>query len=313
MRVYVATFALCAIAALLTSEPCCGSEQYQESSATNWQSPAPSVGTEKNQSEATNKAEAPAKRPPSWCTAFQKSEWWLVVIAALTGLAIAYQAREMTRAANVMQGQMNAMLLQLGEMSMQTTLLKEYVGHTETTAVAAKESADAARDSVETFISKERARLRIIVQPFEPGFSPVTAFVKYRVRFHGNADAFVSQSAAYAVITASDVPSIDDERASIFRIALPDVIDRSTDLSQMHMVHAYSEGLGHSFQSIMAAVDEARAFVHFYAFIKYRTLDTDRETRVCLTWNVNPALNAMLGTRVDRWEKTGPEESNRET
>jgi len=94
MRAYVAVVALCTIAALLTSEPCCGSGDDQEAPAVSWHSPTPAVGTE-------NKTEKAYSRPPSWCTALKKSEWWLVIIAALTGFAIAYQAREMTRATNI--------------------------------------------------------------------------------------------------------------------------------------------------------------------------------------------------------------------
>jgi hypothetical protein len=103
MRVYAAVFVLCTIAALLTSEPCCGAEQHQESATANWQSSAPTVKTEKNYTEASNNAEAAHNSSPSWCTALKKSEWWLVIIAALTGIAIAYQAREMKRATKAMQ------------------------------------------------------------------------------------------------------------------------------------------------------------------------------------------------------------------
>jgi hypothetical protein len=52
MRAYVAVVALCTIAALLTSEPCCGSGDDQEAPAVSWHSPTPAVGTEKNQTEA---------------------------------------------------------------------------------------------------------------------------------------------------------------------------------------------------------------------------------------------------------------------
>jgi hypothetical protein len=64
MRVYAAVFILCAIAVLLTSEP--------------------------------------SNPPPSWVTTLEKPDWWIPVLIALgTGLAIAYQAREMTRATKI--------------------------------------------------------------------------------------------------------------------------------------------------------------------------------------------------------------------
>jgi hypothetical protein len=244
----------------------------------------------------------------------------LVAVAALQAMllwralrAVRHQAHEMTRQRVIIGKQLGAMAFQLAEMASQTTLLKEYVGHTETTAVAAKQSADAATNSVETFISKERARFRIVVAPFDPGISPATVFVKYNIHFHGHTDAFISQTAVYALISKSRVPEIDDERIKIFKIVLPDVIGPATLLTPQHMVHAYSDEIGLSFSLLLDAINNAKAFLHFYAFIKYRTLDSDRETRVCLTWNVNPATNAMLDTCVDNWEKSGPTEANRET
>src|SRR5271157_5146972 len=41
--------------------------------------------------------------PPKWYAPFERPDWWLVGIAFLTGLAIAYQAREMTRATEEMR------------------------------------------------------------------------------------------------------------------------------------------------------------------------------------------------------------------
>lgn len=48
-------------------------------------------------------------------TALKRPEWWVVIVAALTGLTIAYQAREMSRATNVMRGQLIVMQGQLTE------------------------------------------------------------------------------------------------------------------------------------------------------------------------------------------------------
>src|SRR5258708_5257439 len=61
-----------------------------------------SLAFKNNQEPATN-TEAPKASPPKW---YASSEWWLVVIAGLTGLAIVYQAREMARATKVMEGQL---------------------------------------------------------------------------------------------------------------------------------------------------------------------------------------------------------------
>jgi hypothetical protein len=54
--------------------------------------------------------EGPAKtadkadgNPPHWYTALERPDWWIVIIAALTGGAIVYQAKEMARATEVMR------------------------------------------------------------------------------------------------------------------------------------------------------------------------------------------------------------------
>jgi hypothetical protein len=115
MRVYIAVFALRVIAAMLTSEPCCGSNEVQVTPAASWLNRAP-VGTERNQTEAANKTETVHNRPSSWCTALKDSQWWLVIIAALTGIAISLQAREMARSTGVMRNQWTTMQGQLSQM-----------------------------------------------------------------------------------------------------------------------------------------------------------------------------------------------------
>lgn len=68
---------------------------------------APHTVTFVNNEESTAKAETAHSRPPRWYTS---SEWWLVIIAALTGLAIAYQARETARATGAIERQVEQMI-----------------------------------------------------------------------------------------------------------------------------------------------------------------------------------------------------------
>src|SRR5580704_17040125 len=53
--------------------------------------------------------------PPSWYTPIERAlaqpDWWLVIIAFLTGCAIAYQAREMASATDEMKKSTNAAML----------------------------------------------------------------------------------------------------------------------------------------------------------------------------------------------------------
>jgi outer membrane murein-binding lipoprotein Lpp len=272
--------------------------------------------------------ERPQQQNPKWLATSAPAEWALVIVG-LGGVIAAYftlrairdQSEQMGRQVEAALWQVKSMGQQVTEMTAQTVLLENSVAVARDAAKAAqdganaaKESADATRDSVETFISKERARLRITALPFDSNFSTASTFVQYRVSFYGIANAFISQSAAYAVITTSKIPEITDEHAAIFRIPLPDVVTSAPDLETLHMIHAYRDELNQlSFKLTVDAINEARAFVHFYAFIKYRTLDTDRETRVCLTWVVNPAVNALAGDSFNYWKNSGLPDANRET
>lgn len=87
------------IAINLFAQPNDSSAQHKNNSVNQASNP---VAPENNYKTEAH-ADAPKTGSPCWYTS---SEWWLVIIAGLTGLAIFYQAREMTRATDVMQGQM---------------------------------------------------------------------------------------------------------------------------------------------------------------------------------------------------------------
>ena len=66
---------------------------------------APLTSTSKEQPLAVKGAEKTEPKATTWYAALERPDWWLVIIAALTGLAICYQGREMTRATAVMREQ----------------------------------------------------------------------------------------------------------------------------------------------------------------------------------------------------------------
>lgn len=99
MRIFAIAALLCALAVNVTSEPYKASNDNQQS--TQPKSP-PSVAPENN-NVTTNYAEHPNNDAPHWYTPFERPEWWLVLITFLTGLAIAYQAGEMTRSIKEMK------------------------------------------------------------------------------------------------------------------------------------------------------------------------------------------------------------------
>ncbi|MGA7379999.1 MAG: hypothetical protein WBX03_04045 [Terriglobales bacterium] len=87
---------------MLAAQPYCSAAQDQ-------QSPQNSPVESQDQSRPQTHAAAPNDGVCWLYAALQRPDWWLVIIAAATGIAIAVQAGEMKNATSVMQGQMTEM------------------------------------------------------------------------------------------------------------------------------------------------------------------------------------------------------------
>jgi hypothetical protein len=131
---------LSAVAVSVSGKPDKGSAQHQSSTADHGQTTI----TFNNYEKPATQAETTKNDSPKWYAALKRPDWWLVIIAALTGLAIAYQAREMANAT--------------GEMRKSTK--------------AAEDSAKAAQRTVEVMEADQRARVgatRVEITDFHPG------------------------------------------------------------------------------------------------------------------------------------------------
>jgi hypothetical protein len=152
-----------AIAALLCLFAVGMSSQPNKTSTTNEQTAAPkgpSTPPPENNNITTYYAEHSDDDPPKWYAPLERPDWWLVFIALLTGGAVAYQAKEMKDATDVMRGQLTAMQGQIGQMEssgVQTTAL----------IAAAQKSADAAKISAD--IAGRVSIPTLIVEKFELG------------------------------------------------------------------------------------------------------------------------------------------------
>lgn len=76
---------------------------------------------DKSAADAANKTD---DDPPRWYTAFERPDWWIVIIAAFTGAAVVYQAKEMTKATRVMRDQGTLMKRQADLMDRQAVLME---------------------------------------------------------------------------------------------------------------------------------------------------------------------------------------------
>jgi hypothetical protein len=114
---------------------------------------------------------------------YASPDWWVVIVAALTGMAIAYQAREMRRSTGVMGGQLEAMRGQLTEMGTQTGVLEKSVAH-------AEKSAEAALLNARAIINAERPWM--IIEPTPIPNAPWSGYVSLDAYNRGRTPAEIT-------------------------------------------------------------------------------------------------------------------------
>jgi hypothetical protein len=213
---------------------------------------------------------------------------------------------------------LGAIKRQADNMDRQTSIL-------EASVKAANTSAAAARENVEIFINKERARLRVEVLEFSPWkpvelqvtgipgvgtARPIEAnLVRYKVSFYAPTPAFISESGTTVTISESgEVPASYDGLWKI--IGLPEIISPDTKLNEFA---AFPQG-GISLEAgDVEKVKNGKSFIHFYGFIKYKDIfDMARETRFHFRWKI--ILGIVVSQTPDgEWIKCGPPEDNQTT
>lgn len=203
---------------------------------------------------------------------------------------------------------MRAIEQQAAHMKHQTSILEKSTAAAEANAEAAKANAESAKRSIEIMISKERARIRIEIEKFNP--LPASEFtyhqVDYRVFSYGATAAFISDSVARVEISNSAEPPnnhLFDPPAS-----LPAVLHPSVEgVGKFAILFTKLE------QEDVDAVNEGTLFVHFNGSIKYRDVfDRNRETRFKYVWK-STGYSAFFASYGGYWLKTRQPEENSET
>ena len=100
--------------------------------------------------------------PPSWYAPLQKPDWWVVIVAGLTGIVIGWQSFETRRAATATERSIRAVRRQSRLMERQTEILERSVA-------VAERAADGAANA-------ERARLVIEYSTPEPFVLQINAY-----------------------------------------------------------------------------------------------------------------------------------------
>lgn len=295
MRVYIAVFALCAIAAIMTSQPNNGATLPEDCPQDKADNHAVATQPQEQHHEATNDPSRADDNPPQWYASLKRPEWWLVILGFPTLAVLAWQAIVGANAAK-----------------------------------AALLNAVAARQAVAVVVSKERCRISIkpwgrLHLPYrsdpathEPIFDGSAAQgANYDIEFYGLTEGYISEAVAGACLSNSeDVPNVSPS-------PIRDLPKRILATEQKEL--AKTARLLPRMESIDDVIDvvEGRKFIHCWGVIRYRDAFYDaflqeRETSFRWVWkftrnSADLAITTPSGGRFGTWQKCGPPEDNRET
>jgi hypothetical protein len=202
-------------------------------------------------------------------------------------------------------GQLGAMQAQLGEMQASGGRTVTLIEVARKSADAASESAQAASASVETFISKERARIKVKVHPFETNQPNVLIghAVRYSVICVGPTMASIDHAVAEATLDSSKEPPTEDIIFGSMDLG-PFISPGSAPIDLEERTSVLSE-------SERNRIAQGAIFLHFRGLIKYRDfMEIERETAFCYTWKV---ISTIPYFPLSEWEASGPPGANRET
>jgi hypothetical protein len=227
--------------------------------------------------------------------------------------AIEGQVKEMKAQREVMDGQLVAMQGQLAQMvasGAQTDRLIAQASvqatETEKTAAAAKASADAARESIETIISKERARVQIIAGnvALEAGtFVGVVCYLKNV----GPTMAFI-EDGGIALVKGPKELTPDYGKCTKLPFTGSVAGNSRTETETV----AFLQPDGFVTQDILVEFNTSRYFVHCYGFVKYTDLwSRPHEVKLHLRWHKR--FGGILENEITQyWEPVGPPEENKD-
>jgi len=199
--------------------------------------------------------------------------------------------------------------LQWGVLTKQKKLMGEHAEHLKNLAASASTNALATQDTVNLFINKERARLRVNMKPLrleiEDGESHT---VDFAVSIDGATAAYITESRCVAYIMPLEVIQNPDlcEAVMFPMHSLPNVLVPNSSPSEDWALLELNEDHRGLF---ISEIKEGRMVVGIRGFIKYRDVfDRDRETRFRYVWKP-----FGVGYEFGSWQESGAVDENRET
>ena len=215
----------------------------------------------------------------------------------LQGTAIRKMWKSVAINAQQMEYQSRVLDDQLKVMTDQVAALRD-------TASAASSSAATAQETVQLIAAKERARLRVELQPFYLNFNAPSP-ASFTIQHLGSTDAYVLNSRAAVYVSDSRDP--DPMVGTGKPIPIPSIISPTNPL-------VVAEDVLHPFSSEeIDRIRELKSFVHFTGSIRYKDVfEGEHETRFNRVWRFAP-MNNLNGEHFTYWELCGSQEENIET
>jgi hypothetical protein len=246
------------------------------------------------------------------------ADWGYWIFSLLLVAVGGFQVFLLWRTLRAIKRQADIMDAQKGILQESVKAAEANAKSAEANAIAAKEGAQAASRNVEMFISKERARLRVEVKPFDIADKVVeTHLVKFVITMHGNSSAFITDSGASAYFLPKDAIHVEGvSEAVMFSIRdLPSTISpNTTPINTCSFIFIDKD----TNAFILPEIENGRLVIGIRGFIKYRDVfDKSRETRFRYSWSLEGGALGALGIRNKlsdgEWIESGPPEDNQET
>jgi hypothetical protein len=239
----------------------------------------------------------------------------LLVIIGGAGVCAAYRSlKAIESQGRAMQGQLRVMghqLLEVRAAGKQTDRLIEQgaiqIEQLTVSAEAAKASAAALRDSVETVIRKEQARIKIGVDKINPNSQPAGGNgAWYWIENYGLSTAFLDD---FRVRLANvDEKEITAEYGQCKRTLYGESIEGRSRFPNKFLV--YLEPTTVLTDEDVVNIRNEKSFIHFYGFAMYQDIfGRKKRTTIHLRWTMRWG-GMVKGQVMEWWEPAGPPEEN---
>ncbi len=228
----------------------------------------------------------------------------LAVVAVLQFITLIWQAIALRRMFSSTSTHAQEMEYQSRVLDQQLKVLGEQLTALKDTATGASSTAAAAKATAELLVSKERARLRVELQPFYLNFDAPSP-ARFQIQHLGSTDAFVLDSRASVYVSDSRNPDRSSQTGK--PIPLPSVIGAQNPVVVAEdVLHPFSE-------AEIEKIRELKSFVHFTGFVRYKDVfDGEHETRFNRVWSIARMSN-LNGDPFTYWEHCGEVDENKET